>query len=84
MFAIRQGRWKLIEGLGSGGYTKPARTKSSEDGVEIQLYDLESDPSESIDLARTHPEKTRELLQLLEEIRAADGSVERADPASGH
>lgn len=32
----------------------------------VQLFDLEHDPIESINLAKGHPEKVRELLQLLD------------------
>ncbi|MCH2143779.1 MAG: arylsulfatase [Phycisphaerales bacterium] len=77
MFAIRQGPWKLIEGRGSGGFTRPARREIAEGDVTVQLYDLEADPSETTNLARTHPERVRMLLELLESIREADASVKR-------
>ncbi|MDA0933797.1 MAG: sulfatase-like hydrolase/transferase [Planctomycetota bacterium] len=46
MFSIRMGPWKLIEGLGSGGFTAPKRQKPVEGGPEGQLYDLVTDPAE--------------------------------------
>ncbi|MGA1607817.1 MAG: sulfatase-like hydrolase/transferase [Planctomycetota bacterium] len=46
MFAIRMGPWKLIEGLGSGGFTAPKRPKPEEGGPTGQLYHLAEDPQE--------------------------------------
>jgi len=44
---IRSGRWKLIEGLGSGGFSEPARIKAGPDDPAGQLYDLAADPAET-------------------------------------
>lgn len=65
MFAIRVGDWKLVEGLGSGGFTQPKRI--SDKG--FQLYNLKTDPQESINLAEKYPERVAELLNLLNEAR---------------
>jgi len=82
MFAIRKGRWKLIEGRGSGGFTAPARRKELPEGEpSVQLYDLASDPGESRNLANDMPEKVEELQGLLDAIRSGDGSVSRRNPA---
>ncbi len=40
MFALRQGNWKLEEGLGSGGFTAPRTAESALGGPKGQLYDL--------------------------------------------
>lgn len=48
--AIRKGRWKLIECY---------------DSQKIELYDLQDDIAEKNNLAKTHPEKAEELLNLL-------------------
>ena len=40
LFAIRQGKWKFIDGIGSGGWSGKG------DGLPGQLYDVEADPSE--------------------------------------
>ena len=53
-FAVRQGDWKLCLPRGQG--------KESE-GAE--LYDMAKDPGESINLAKEHPEKLRELTGVL-------------------
>jgi arylsulfatase A-like enzyme len=44
LFAIRCGKWKLIEGAGSGGWSGKG------DGLPGQLYDLEVDPAEQNNL----------------------------------
>jgi arylsulfatase A-like enzyme len=67
-FMIRSGDWKLINGPDSGGFSKRDRTKS-ETLPPIQLYNLKEDIEESNNLYRTHPDKVKELTQLLEDIR---------------
>ena len=76
MFAIRKGRWKLIEGRGSGGFTQPARVQRKDGDLEVQLYDLVSDPGETQNLAASQSEKVTELLRLLEAIRNREESVQ--------
>jgi arylsulfatase A-like enzyme len=44
---IRSGRWKLIEGLGSGGFSAPARVTAGPGDPAGQLYDLAADPAET-------------------------------------
>lgn len=73
-FAIRSGQWKLIEGLGSGGFTQPANRKPAEGEPAYQLYDLAADPRESINLAAEMPERVEELAARLDEIRTAGRS----------
>ena len=65
MFAIRQGDWKLIEGLGSGGFTAPRRVKPTPDGPKGQLYNLADDPTEQVNLYQKHPEIVARLHELL-------------------
>ena len=79
MFAIRKGRWKLIEGRGSGGFTSPARMKPEEVEVAVQLYDLDADPSESRNVAVAHPAVVEELTMILEKIRRSEESVQRGE-----
>ncbi len=47
LFALRRERWKYIEGLGSGGFTAPARVKPAPAEPAGQLYDLYTDPAET-------------------------------------
>jgi len=68
MFAFRQGPWKWIEGLGSGGFTAPKRIQPS-DGPSGQLYHLEDDPGELNNLATTHAEVAERLQRQLDQVR---------------
>jgi len=69
---IRRGKWKLITGLGSGGFSKPTRVQAKPDGVTGQLYDLESDPSETTNLFADKPELVDALQRELHEIVSAE------------
>jgi len=69
-FALRMGRWKLIERQGSGGFT---RVRVAEDEPPGQLYDLQADPSESTNLWLEHPEIVERLQAKLTELRAPTG-----------
>lgn len=70
VLAIRQGQWKLINALGSGGFSKPSRVKPSADGPLGQLYNLSDDPGETKNLWNEQPEIVQRLLELLEEIKS--------------
>ncbi len=72
MFALRLGRWKLIEGLGSGGFTAPRRVQAEDGAPTVQLYDLESDPEESRNVAAAHLDVVRRLQFTLDAIRGDD------------
>ena len=68
-FAIRKGDWKLIEGLGSGGFTEPRKVDATEGKPAGQLYNLATDISETEDVYARYPDKVKELTQLLAEIK---------------
>ena len=51
----RQGPWKLITQLGSGGFSKPSRIKSGPDGPSGQLYNLDQDLGETNNLFDEKP-----------------------------
>ena len=61
-FAIRDRQWKLALCSGSGGWSKGPGVNSP------QLYDFSTDPSETNNLATTHPEIVAELTSKLEKI----------------
>ncbi|MHC4117390.1 MAG: sulfatase-like hydrolase/transferase, partial [Planctomycetota bacterium] len=65
MFAIRQGRWKLILGRGSGGWSG----KGQPDDLPVQLYDMTADASEQRNLCNEHPEVVERLTGLLDKYR---------------
>lgn len=71
MFAIRDGKWKLIAGNGSGGREKPAGKPF---GRPYQLYDLEADPSERRNVLGRHPELASRLEHELDRIRESGRS----------
>ncbi len=65
MFSIRQGKWKLTLGRGSGGFSEPVRIQVKEGEPEGELYDIAADPAETHDLYRSEPEVVRRLSALL-------------------
>lgn len=71
-FAIRQGPWKMIELLGSGGFSEPAKVTPLPGGDQGQLYNLTEDPGEENNLYARFPAKAAELKKLLQKIRESD------------
>ncbi len=69
MYAIRQGPWKLIEGLGSGGFTEPVFEDPAPGEPAGQLYNLEDDPQESMNVYEDHPDVVERLTGLLDRYR---------------
>lgn len=69
MFAIRQGRWKLILGRGSGGVSPPRWFKPKPNEPQGQLYDLRDDPREQRNLWTTRPDVVERLAKLLEKYK---------------
>ncbi len=69
MMTIRRGSWKLIAGLGSGGFSQPRSVKPQPGEPPMQLYDLSKDLSETTNLYAQHPEIVKELLAQLQRIR---------------
>ena len=68
-FAIRQGSWKLIEGLGSGGFTPPRSVEPGPGDPLGQLYHLRDDPGETNNLYAERPEVVARLTALLDRYR---------------
>lgn len=67
-FAIREGKWKWIEGREKGATSvggKPVR----EDEMTPQLYELQTDRAESKDAITQQPEIVKRLSALLNQIR---------------
>ena len=63
MFAVRQERWKMIQGLGSGGWTKSADAEW--EGVTGQLYDMYEDAQEEHNLWADRQDVVKPLEDLL-------------------
>lgn len=68
-YAIRKGDWKLILGLGSGGFTEPRKVEPTVGKPEGQLYNLATDIAETNDVYAQNPEKVKELTLLLDQIK---------------
>jgi arylsulfatase A-like enzyme len=69
---IRSGDWKLINQLGSGGFTKPSSIKPGPDDPAGQLYHLRADRAETNNLYLKHPEIVARLEAELQRIVKAE------------
>lgn len=67
-FTIRSGRWKLCACPHSGGWSYPTPNRASADLPPMQLFDMETNPTEdsSKNLYYEHPEIVKELTAELE------------------
>ncbi|AQT67589.1 Arylsulfatase [Anaerohalosphaera lusitana] len=74
LFAIRQGKWKFVDGLGAGGFSGPIR-KPKPGESPGRLYDMHADPQEKNNLYDQHPEVVKQLKALLEKYKKDDRSV---------
>lgn len=63
--SIREGTWKLAEGLGSGGFSHPRHVAPQPGGPKGQLYDLANDPGERYNIYQQHPDIVNHLTGLL-------------------
>ena len=66
---VREGRWKLITHLGSGGFSPPRRVEPRTGGPRGQLYDLATDPGERRNLWLERPDVVARLERLLAPFR---------------
>jgi arylsulfatase A-like enzyme len=67
-FVVRQGDWKLITGLGSGGFSQPERIQPKEGEAPEQLYNLKNDQAETTNVYDQNPEKVKELTAILKKF----------------
>jgi arylsulfatase A-like enzyme len=68
--AIREGRWKLCLAPGSGGLSSPRPGSPEEKGLPpVQLFDLEADPGEKLNVHAEHRDVVARLTTLLESYR---------------
>jgi arylsulfatase A-like enzyme len=65
-FSLRDGKWKMVFGSGSGGRQKPVGKPFEK---PYFLFDLETDPSETTNLIERHPEIAEQLTEKFEAIR---------------
>ena len=74
LFAIRENEWKLVEGLGSGGFSEPVQVEAVEGTSGIQLYNLVNDPAETNNIADKHPQIVAQLKKRLKQIKTNSNS----------
>jgi len=74
--SFRDGRWKLILGKGSGGWSR-----GEDDGAAVQLYDLATDLGERRNLAGEQPERVAAMTAAYEALVSAGRSRPAAPPA---
>ncbi len=80
--AVRSGRWKLhfphdyrtLDGKPGGIGGTPARYETRQ--IPLSLFDLETDPGETLNLAEQHPEVVIELTTLANRARSELGDGE--------
>ena len=71
MFSLRDGKWKMVFGSGSGGRQQP-RGKPFE--KPYFLFDLEKDPSETTNVIEEYPQVAQRLTERLETLRSSGRS----------
>jgi len=71
LFAIREGKWKLVLGNGSGGREEPAGEPFAK---PYSLFDMTEDPSERVNVIERHADVAARLEKALERIRSSGRS----------
>jgi arylsulfatase A-like enzyme len=67
MFSIRDGKWKLILGCGSGGFTEPRWIDPEPGKPQGQLYNMQDDVQETCNLWTVEPQIVESLTAILED-----------------
>jgi arylsulfatase A len=87
--AVRSGKWKLhfpheyttLDGKPGGSNGKPMRYAKKKCGLE--LYDLEADVGEKVDLSAKHPEEVTRIKKLADAMRAELGESSTKTDGNG-
>jgi arylsulfatase A len=74
---IRSGDWKLIDQLGSGGFSDPKTINPGPGDPPGQLYNLRDDPGERNNIYQNYPGRVSELTRLMKDI--VDSPASRID-----
>ena len=67
-YSIRHGQWKLILHEGAGSRRNNPKDTPIKNPAEMQLFDMENDPAETVNLYQSHPKKVNELMALLSDL----------------
>ena len=70
VLTLRDGNWKLIPQLGSGGFSQPRKEKPVANGPQGQLYRLDTDVAETTNLWLDEKKRVAHMTKLLEQIKA--------------
>ncbi len=78
-----KGRWKLVTCSGSGGSLNPFAAAGEPPVYDstanlwrnVQLYDMTSDPAETIDLSARHPDTVKKMMAALAREVTRDGDT---------
>jgi arylsulfatase A len=73
---IRSGNWKLIDRLGSGGFSRPSTVEPASGDPQGQLYHMVEDSGETNNLYLEQPEVVARLQAEMQEIVEASISAE--------
>ncbi|MCC9655045.1 sulfatase family protein [Rhodopirellula halodulae] len=68
LMTIQKDGWKLITGLGSGGFSKPRRVQAQSGEPDGQLYQVEVDLFEATNLYQQRPDLVKQLSEHLQKI----------------
>ncbi len=80
-FQVRQGNWKYLDHMGSGGNSyengimKKYALPETAPEANGQLFDLEKDPGETTNLFFVEAEKRKEIKDLLEHLKSSGRSA---------
>lgn len=75
-FALRQGKWKLELCPGSGGWGRPGDLEALREGLPpIQLYNMQDDVAERVNIESSNREEVTNLVKLLEKYVAEGRST---------
>ncbi len=72
VFSLREGPWKYVPSRGSGGFSQPKTIRAKAGAVETQLYNLETDASETRNVSAENREIVDRMAKRLEQVQASE------------